>query len=202
MHVPALLLDEPFAGVDPINVHEIQELVERMRSRGIGILITDHNVRETLQTTDRSYIIHAGKILREGDAEFLPQEKSFITMTRRLRKDDGRLDLSALDATALVRHVRAMTPWPGARTELLRTSGERLPFTVHAALSSERPAWAGAQAGDLCAEGERLFLALSAGCVELTRVQPAGKRPMPVSDFLRGARLEEGARLESGPCRG
>lgn len=69
-----LLLDEPFAGVDPINVHEIQELVERMRSRGIGILITDHNVRETLQTTDRSYIIHAGKILREGNAEFLVKD--------------------------------------------------------------------------------------------------------------------------------
>jgi lipopolysaccharide export system ATP-binding protein len=69
-----LLLDEPFAGVDPINVHEIQELVERMRSRGIGILITDHNVRETLQITDRSYIIHAGKILREGDAEFLVKD--------------------------------------------------------------------------------------------------------------------------------
>ena len=66
-----ILLDEPFAGVDPINVHEIQALVEKMRARGIGILITDHNVRETLQTTDRSYIIHAGKILCEGDAEFL-----------------------------------------------------------------------------------------------------------------------------------
>ena len=66
-----ILLDEPFAGVDPINVHEIQALVERMRARGIGILITDHNVRETLQITDRSYIIHAGKILCEGDAEFL-----------------------------------------------------------------------------------------------------------------------------------
>ena len=69
-----ILLDEPFAGVDPINVHEIQELVEKMRDKGIGILITDHNVRETLQTTDRSYIIHAGKILREGDAEFLVKD--------------------------------------------------------------------------------------------------------------------------------
>jgi len=70
-HPAVILLDEPFAGVDPINVHEIQALVEKMRARGIGILITDHNVRETLQITDRAYIIHAGKILREGDAEFL-----------------------------------------------------------------------------------------------------------------------------------
>ena len=64
-----LLLDEPFAGVDPINVEEIQELVKRLRARDIGILITDHNVRETLQLTDRSYIIHQGQILREGTTE-------------------------------------------------------------------------------------------------------------------------------------
>ena len=61
-----LLLDEPFAGVDPIAVQEIQQLVMSMRDRGIGILITDHNVRETLQSTDRAYIIHQGRILREG----------------------------------------------------------------------------------------------------------------------------------------
>ncbi|MDP6539376.1 MAG: LPS export ABC transporter ATP-binding protein [Planctomycetota bacterium] len=61
-----LLLDEPFAGVDPINVQEIQGLVRNLRERDIGILITDHNVRETLQSTDRAYIIHEGRILREG----------------------------------------------------------------------------------------------------------------------------------------
>jgi lipopolysaccharide export system ATP-binding protein len=61
-----LLLDEPFAGVDPIAVQEIQQLVMAMRARNIGILITDHNVRETLQSTDRAYIIHRGRILREG----------------------------------------------------------------------------------------------------------------------------------------
>ena len=63
-----LLLDEPFAGVDPINVQEIQDLVRQMRDKGIGILITDHNVRETLRLTDRAAIIHEGKILREGTA--------------------------------------------------------------------------------------------------------------------------------------
>jgi len=66
-----LLLDEPFAGVDPINVQEIQGLVRAMRERDIGILITDHNVRETLQSTDRAYIIHLGRILREGSADEL-----------------------------------------------------------------------------------------------------------------------------------
>jgi lipopolysaccharide export system ATP-binding protein len=66
-----LLLDEPFAGVDPINVQEIQGLVRQMRERNIGILITDHNVRETLKSTDRAYIIHEGRILREGTAEEL-----------------------------------------------------------------------------------------------------------------------------------
>jgi lipopolysaccharide export system ATP-binding protein len=66
-----LLLDEPFAGVDPINVQEIQGLIRQLKDQGIGILITDHNVRETLQSTDRAYIIHQGHILREGSGDEL-----------------------------------------------------------------------------------------------------------------------------------
>ncbi len=66
-----LLLDEPFAGVDPIAVEEIQVLVRGLRERGIGVLITDHNVRETLNSTDRAYIIHQGHILKEGTADVL-----------------------------------------------------------------------------------------------------------------------------------
>ena len=66
-----LLLDEPFAGVDPINVEEIQGLIRQLRDAGLGVLITDHNVRETLQSTDRAYIIHQGQILREGTADEL-----------------------------------------------------------------------------------------------------------------------------------
>jgi lipopolysaccharide export system ATP-binding protein len=69
-----LLLDEPFAGVDPIAIEEIQELIRRLRERDIGILITDHNVRETLQSTDRAYIIHQGRILREGTAAELVED--------------------------------------------------------------------------------------------------------------------------------
>lgn len=63
-----LLLDEPFAGVDPIAVAEIRGLVQDLRRRGIGVLITDHNVRETLGIVDRAYILHDGHVLRSGTA--------------------------------------------------------------------------------------------------------------------------------------
>ena len=61
-----MLLDEPFAGIDPIAVGDIQDLVRHLTARGIGVLITDHNVRETLALTDRAYIIHSGRVLTEG----------------------------------------------------------------------------------------------------------------------------------------
>jgi lipopolysaccharide export system ATP-binding protein len=64
-----MLLDEPFAGIDPIAVGDIQQLVRHLTNRGIGVLITDHNVRETLGLTDRSYIIYSGEVLMEGRAE-------------------------------------------------------------------------------------------------------------------------------------
>jgi len=66
-----LLLDEPFAGVDPIAVEEIQQIVLRLAARGIGILITDHNVHETLGITQRAYLLYEGRILKEGTAEEL-----------------------------------------------------------------------------------------------------------------------------------
>jgi lipopolysaccharide export system ATP-binding protein len=64
-----ILLDEPFSGVDPIAVSDIQQIIFRLRERGIGILLTDHNVRETLSTTDRSFIILDGKIIAQGNRE-------------------------------------------------------------------------------------------------------------------------------------
>lgn len=64
-----MLLDEPFAGIDPIAVGDIQQLVRHLTNRGIGVLITDHNVRETLGLTDRAYIVYAGQILTEGSPE-------------------------------------------------------------------------------------------------------------------------------------
>ena len=61
-----MLLDEPFAGIDPIAVTDIQEIIFHLKARGIGVLITDHNVRETLRITDRAYIVHDGAIFRSG----------------------------------------------------------------------------------------------------------------------------------------
>jgi lipopolysaccharide export system ATP-binding protein len=66
-----LLLDEPFSGVDPMAVHDIQEIILQLKERGLGVLITDHNVRETLSVVDRAYIIDEGRVLSEGSREFL-----------------------------------------------------------------------------------------------------------------------------------
>ena len=66
-----LLLDEPFVGIDPITVADIQGIIHRLSKQGLGILITDHNVRETLEIIDRAYIIYEGKILIEGSAKEL-----------------------------------------------------------------------------------------------------------------------------------
>ncbi|PLX19567.1 MAG: LPS export ABC transporter ATP-binding protein [Candidatus Muiribacterium halophilum] len=69
-----LLLDEPFAGVDPIAVADIQEIISELKKSGLGILITDHNVRETLSITDRAYVMNSGEILVEGDAEMISND--------------------------------------------------------------------------------------------------------------------------------
>jgi lipopolysaccharide export system ATP-binding protein len=69
-----MLLDEPFVGIDPIAVSEIQDIVARLKERGIGVLITDHNVRETLRITDRAYIMYEGRILLQGTAEELAND--------------------------------------------------------------------------------------------------------------------------------
>jgi lipopolysaccharide export system ATP-binding protein len=64
-----ILLDEPFAGVDPISIADIKGIISHLKDRGIGVLITDHNVRETLDICERAYIVNAGKVIAEGDAE-------------------------------------------------------------------------------------------------------------------------------------
>ena len=69
-----LLLDEPFSGIDPIAVFEVQKILRRLRERGLGILITDHSVREMLKLIDRGYIIHKGEVLVQGSAEFLAND--------------------------------------------------------------------------------------------------------------------------------
>jgi len=71
-----LMLDEPFSGVDPLAVHDIQEIIRGLRDKGLGIIVTDHNVRETLSIVDRAYLVYDGKILREGTSEFLVQDEA------------------------------------------------------------------------------------------------------------------------------
>ena len=70
-----ILLDEPFAGIDPIAVEDIQRIVEKLKQRNIGVLITDHNVQETLSITDRAYLLFEGKILKAGSAEELAADE-------------------------------------------------------------------------------------------------------------------------------
>ncbi|TAK67276.1 MAG: LPS export ABC transporter ATP-binding protein [Bacteroidetes bacterium] len=69
-----ILLDEPFAGIDPIAVEDIMHIVQGLKNRGIGVLVTDHNVHETLSITDRSYLLFEGKILKAGTAEYLAND--------------------------------------------------------------------------------------------------------------------------------
>lgn len=71
-----ILLDEPFAGVDPISVDDIRHLVADLKRRGLGVLITDHNVRETLEIVDRAYILHDGKVLMSGTAQEVVENES------------------------------------------------------------------------------------------------------------------------------
>tara|TARA_Y100001968_G_scaffold306695_1_gene323742 strand:- start:3091 stop:3810 length:720 start_codon:yes stop_codon:yes gene_type:complete len=75
MNPKFILLDEPFAGVDPIAIQDIQNMVKKLKKRGIGVLITDHNVRETLSITDRAYLLYDGKILKYGKTSTLVNDK-------------------------------------------------------------------------------------------------------------------------------
>ena len=74
-----LLLDEPFAGVDPIAVLDIQKIIKQLASYGIGVLITDHNVRETLAVCDRAYVIRAGALLAQGSAQEISADPNVRT---------------------------------------------------------------------------------------------------------------------------
>jgi lipopolysaccharide export system ATP-binding protein len=70
-----LLMDEPFAAIDPISVAEVQKIILQLKSRGIGVVVTDHNVRETLRIVDRAYLIHEGRVLTEGTGDFLIRDE-------------------------------------------------------------------------------------------------------------------------------
>jgi lipopolysaccharide export system ATP-binding protein len=85
-----MLFDEPFAGVDPINVGDLQRQIGQLKARGLGILVTDHNVRDTLRICDRAYIIAQGKILEEGTPLQISQSERARTvyLGERFRLDD------------------------------------------------------------------------------------------------------------------
>ena len=96
-----ILLDEPFAGIDPIAVLDIQSIVRQLKSKGIGIIITDHNVRETLGVCDRAYILNEGRILEEGTPEVIARSQKarkiylgdgFELGTGRRKKEDEKID--------------------------------------------------------------------------------------------------------------
>ncbi len=70
-----LLMDEPFAAIDPISVSEVQKIILELKSQGIGVIVTDHNVRETLRIVDRAYLIHEGRVLSEGTSDFLIRDE-------------------------------------------------------------------------------------------------------------------------------
>ncbi len=70
-----LLMDEPFAAIDPISVAEVQKMILQLKSRGIGVVVTDHNVRETLRIVDRAYLLHQGRVLTEGSGDFLIRDE-------------------------------------------------------------------------------------------------------------------------------
>src|SRR4030095_16832014 len=90
-----ILLDEPFSGIDPITVIEIQKIIAHLKSRSIGVLITDHNVRETLQVTDRAYIINNGSIFRSGTPRVLGND---LEVRRVYLGERFTLDLAAIEA--------------------------------------------------------------------------------------------------------
>ena len=98
-----VLLDEPFAGVDPIAVEDIQQMIISLKQQNIGVLITDHNVRETLSITDRSYLLYGGKILKSGDAQTLANDEEVrrIYLGKNFKLDQWANFLPSLDKNNL-----------------------------------------------------------------------------------------------------
>ena len=98
-----VLLDEPFAGVDPIAVEDIQQMIISLKQQNIGVLITDHNVRETLSITDRSYLLYGGKILKSGDAQTLANDEEVrrIYLGKNFKLDQWTNFLTSLDKNKL-----------------------------------------------------------------------------------------------------
>ena len=108
-----ILLDEPFAGIDPIAVSDIQKIIFHLRDRGIGVLITDHNVRETLAITDRAYILYDGKILVSGSASEIASSPIATVVP---------LKTTARPAVSIARTTASSPVRPCARSSRQRTT--------------------------------------------------------------------------------
>ncbi|MGE0609362.1 MAG: LPS export ABC transporter ATP-binding protein [Pirellulales bacterium] len=115
-----ILLDEPFTGIDPVTIHSIQEIIRRLRASGISILITDHQVRETLQITDRSYVVRSGKVLCHGS----PQEVVRNPEARKYYFGEG-LELG-LESAATPHYAERRTEVPAAESAQEPATRKRL----------------------------------------------------------------------------
>src|SRR6266576_1219904 len=111
-----ILLDEPFSGIDPIAVLDLQKIISSLRASGIGVLITDHNVRETLSVTDRAYIIDDGRIFRQGQPELLAGEESAVLQAAKIPRF-ARNDNVGIDHNARIRLKRRTHGPASAQTQ-------------------------------------------------------------------------------------
>ncbi len=134
-------------------------------------------------------------LLARGEARLVPQDPARVTWAPKLTKEEGRIDWSA-PALALDAHVRAMTPWPGART---REPGGRDLLVERAAPAEGSAAPPGIAPGTLLATDGELLVATGEGVLRLERVRPAGKSSLAAAEYLRGARLSVGERLGAQP---
>ena len=177
----------------------VQRIVKRLdagdvlvrRELAIPPRATAGELLESLAELGGLALVEALDLLETGRARFEPQDESQATYAPKLTKHDGLVDWSR-PAAELARHVRAMTPWPGARTSDPRGRALSL-LEVEEAAGPAGPA----PPGSVLESGARLVVATGAGALAILRLQPAGKRPLGAAEYLRGARLAAGERLGS-----
>ncbi|MBK7148030.1 MAG: LPS export ABC transporter ATP-binding protein [Bacteroidetes bacterium] len=134
-----ILLDEPFAGIDPIAVEDIQRIVMKLKEKNIGVLITDHNVQETLSITDRAYLLFEGKILKAGTAEELASDEqvrkvylgqNFVLHRKAITLQNQSREKPVLNAASLARYTKDMLRETDRFNEILNSGDLRMPYTA------------------------------------------------------------------------
>lgn len=138
-----ILLDEPFAGIDPIAVEDIQRIVMKLKEKNIGVLITDHNVQETLSITDRAYLLFEGKILKAGTAEELASDEqvrkvylgqNFVLHRKAITLQNQSREKPILHVASLARYTKDMLRETDRFNEILNSGDLRMPYsTLHTA---------------------------------------------------------------------